>query len=121
MMVPPVRPPALRKIWAAGRPVGDARMLSKSLRQKQKVIVSIQPTIPETTMASRIARGPRIAASWVSSDILYERSVRLIVGIQWGFLLSGPVIVSLERISSSSKICRGLANQPWSMPQRESC
>lgn len=28
IIVPPVLPPALRKIWAAGRPVGEATMAS---------------------------------------------------------------------------------------------
>ena len=70
IMVPPVLPPALRKICAAGRPVGDARIPSKSFIQKQNVIVSIQPTIPETKMAVLIASGPKLAASCVSSDIL---------------------------------------------------
>ena len=49
--------------------------------QKQNVIVIIQPTIPETTTASRMATGPRIAASWVSSDIL---CIILVIGWQLG-------------------------------------
>ena len=70
MMVPPTGPPALRNICAMGIPVGLAMMASKSVRQKQKVTVSIQPTAPETRMAARIATGPRMAASCVSSDML---------------------------------------------------
>lgn len=61
--VPPTLPPALRKIWATGSPVAEFKILSESVRQKQNVMVSIQPTRPETRMASRIASGPRIAAS----------------------------------------------------------
>ena len=71
MAVAPFRPPALRKICAAGRPVGEDMIPSKSVIQKQKVTVSIQPMTPETTTASLMATGPRIAASWVSSDILW--------------------------------------------------
>ena len=45
---------------------------SKSFRQKQKVTVSIQPQMPETRIAARMATGPRMAASTVSSDMLHE-------------------------------------------------
>jgi hypothetical protein len=72
--VPPAFPPALRKICATGMPVGLAMIPSKSVRQKQKVTVSIHPTTPETRMATRMATGPRIAASWVSSDMLRQIS-----------------------------------------------
>lgn len=51
MIMPPVLPPALRKIWAAGRPVGVLRMASKSVRQKHRDIVRTQPRAPETTTA----------------------------------------------------------------------
>jgi hypothetical protein len=61
--VPPARPPALRKIWATGSPVGEAMMPSRSLRQKVKVTVSIQPTTPDTKIAALMAVGPRTAAS----------------------------------------------------------
>jgi hypothetical protein len=37
--------------------------------QKQKVMVSIQPIIPEIVTAYLIAIGPRIAALCVSSDM----------------------------------------------------
>lgn len=37
--------------------------------QKLNVMVSIQPTIPETMTARRMAIGPRMAASCVSSDM----------------------------------------------------
>lgn len=47
-------------------------MPSKSVIQKQKVIVSIQPTTPDTRTAILIATGPLIAASCVSSDMLSE-------------------------------------------------
>lgn len=40
--------------------------------QKQNVTVSIQPVMPETRIAARMATGPRIAASCVSSDMLCE-------------------------------------------------
>lgn len=70
--VPPTLPPALRKIWAAGMPVGDAMVASRSPRQKQNVTVNIHPIIPETMTAILIAIGPRTAASWVSSDMLQE-------------------------------------------------
>lgn len=38
--------------------------------QKQNVTVSIQPVMPETKIAARMATGPRMAASCVSSDML---------------------------------------------------
>lgn len=63
MMVPPVFPPALRNICAAGRPVGVCRMASKSVRQKHMHTVRIQPKAPDTRTAERMARGPRAAAS----------------------------------------------------------
>lgn len=69
MTVPPTLPPAFKKIWAAGIPVGDAIVASRSPRQKQNVTVSIHPIAPETTTALLIAIGPRTAASWVSSDM----------------------------------------------------
>lgn len=68
--VPPVLPPAFRNICATGKPVGVVIIPLMSDKQKQKVMVSIHPTIPDTRIAILIARGPLIAASWVSSDIL---------------------------------------------------
>ena len=76
MMVPPVLPPAFKKICATGSPVGVAMMPSKSDMQKQNVTVSIQPTTPDTRMAALIATGPRMAASCVSSDMLRNRCKR---------------------------------------------
>jgi hypothetical protein len=70
IIVPPTGPPAFRKTWAMGMPVGLAMMASKSFKQKQNVMVSIHPTNPDTRIADLIATGPRIAASWVSSDML---------------------------------------------------
>lgn len=70
MAEPPSFPPALRKIWAAGRPVGVLRMPSKSVRQKHIDMVRIQPRMPDTITADWMARGPRAAALWVSSDML---------------------------------------------------
>lgn len=70
MIVPPTLPPAFKKIWAAGIPVGDVMVASRSPRQKQNVTVNIHPTIPDTMTAVLIAIGPRTAASWVSSDML---------------------------------------------------
>lgn len=67
--VPPDLPPALRKIWAAGMPVGELIMASRSVVQKQSVTVSIHPTNPDIVTAQRIAWGPRMAASCVSSDM----------------------------------------------------
>ena len=49
--VPPVLPPALRKIWAAGIPVGEPMIASKSVVQKHSVTVSIHPTIPDIVTA----------------------------------------------------------------------
>jgi hypothetical protein len=63
MIVPPVFPPAFRNIWAAGRPVGVRRMLSRSVKQKHIEIVRIQPIMPETRTADWIASGPSEAAS----------------------------------------------------------
>jgi hypothetical protein len=60
--VPPVLPPALRNICAAGIPVGLAIMTSKSVVQKQNVTVKTHPTIPEIVTAYLIAIGPLIAA-----------------------------------------------------------
>lgn len=54
MTVPPVLPPAFKKICAAGMPVGEAIMASRSVVQKQKVTVIIQPTIPDIVTAQRI-------------------------------------------------------------------
>lgn len=68
--VPPFFPPALRKIWAAGSPVGEFRMPSKSVKQKHMVTVRNQPKTPDTKTAVWMATGPRTAASWVSSDML---------------------------------------------------
>lgn len=70
MIVPPVLPPALRNICAAGRPVGLFKIPSKSVKQKHIVTVNIQPKAPDTMTAVWMATGPRIAASWVSSDML---------------------------------------------------
>lgn len=70
IIVPPLFPPALRKICAAGSPVGLLRMPSKSLRQKHIETVRIQPSAPETRTAVWMAIGPSVAASWVSSDML---------------------------------------------------
>ena len=67
--VPPFTPPAFKKIWAAGRPVGLEMIASKSVVQKHIVTVKIQPRIPEIVTAQRIAIGPLIAASCVSSDM----------------------------------------------------
>lgn len=53
--VPPLVPPAFKKICAAGMPVGDAIMASRSVVQKQRVTVIIQPTSPEIVTAQRIA------------------------------------------------------------------
>lgn len=71
MIVPPVFPPALRKSWAAGRPVGVFRMSSRLVTQKHRQTVRIQPMAPETRTADWMARGPKAAASWVSSDMLF--------------------------------------------------
>ena len=71
IIVPPVFPPALRKICAAGRPVGVFRISLRSVTQKHRQTVNIQPIAPETRTAVWMARGPREAALWVSSDILY--------------------------------------------------
>jgi hypothetical protein len=65
--VPPVFPPALRNICAAGIPIGLAIIAPKSVVQKQNVTVKIHPTIPEIVTAYRIAIGPLIAALCVSS------------------------------------------------------
>lgn len=73
MTVPPVLPPAFRKICATGSPVGVAMMSSKSDMQKQKVTVNIHPTTPDTRMAALMATGPRMAASCVSSDMLWDQ------------------------------------------------
>lgn len=58
MTVPPVLPPALRNIWAAGSPVGEFRIPSKSVKQKHMVTVSSQPKIPDTNTAVWMAIGP---------------------------------------------------------------
>lgn len=55
IIVPPVLPPALRKIWAAGMPVGELTMASRSVVQKQSVTVIIHPTKPDIVTAHRIA------------------------------------------------------------------
>lgn len=70
MIVPPVFPPALRKICAAGRPVGLSRMSSRLVMQKHIITVRSQPIAPETKTADWMASGPSEAASWVSSDML---------------------------------------------------
>jgi hypothetical protein len=70
IIVPPVLPPALKKICATGRPDGVPIIPSTSDMQKQNVTVSIQPTTPDTRIAVLIATGPLIAASCVSSDML---------------------------------------------------
>lgn len=70
IIVPPVLPPAFKKTCAAGRPVGDCRMASRSVKQKHMETVRIQPSAPETNTAVWMATGPRTAASWASSDIL---------------------------------------------------
>lgn len=69
MAVPPLFPAAFKKICAAGIPVGELRMASRSVAQKQNVTVSIQPTTPDIVTAHRMAIGPRMAASCVSSDM----------------------------------------------------
>ena len=91
--VPPLRPPAFRNICAAGRPVGVASIPSKSCMQKQNVIVSIQPMRPDTSTARRIATGPRIAASCVSSDMLQPISAWFNFSLV-SSLLGGAIIVS---------------------------
>ena len=70
MIVPPVFPPALRKIWAAGRPVGVCRISSRFVTQKHIETVRIQPIAPDTKTADWMAVGPIEAASCVSSDML---------------------------------------------------
>ena len=70
MIVPPVFPPALRKIWAAGRPVGVCRISSRLVTQKHIETVRIQPIAPDTKTADWMAVGPIEAASCVSSDML---------------------------------------------------
>ena len=70
IIVPPVVPPAFKKICATGSPVGLFMIALKSVKQKQNVTVSIHPTTPDTSTAARIAVGPRRAASCVSSDML---------------------------------------------------
>lgn len=72
IIVPPVLPPASRKICAAGSPVGDLRTASRSVMQKHIVTVNIHPKAPDTTTAVWIATGPLTAASWVSSDMLFK-------------------------------------------------
>lgn len=69
MIVPPTRPPESRKICAAGRPVGEVRTVLRSEMQKHRVTVNIHPTAAEIVTAQRIACGPIIAASCVSSDM----------------------------------------------------
>lgn len=53
--VPPFLPPALRKICAAGMPVGELIMALRSVVQKHSVTVIIQPTNPDIVTAQRIA------------------------------------------------------------------
>ena len=104
MIVPPVLPPAFRKICAAGRPVGEARMASKSFMQKQKVMVSIQPMRPETRTAMRMATGPRMAASRVSSDMLWGETL---VSLSDGGGTLGGLTASFRRSRSWSRRRRG--------------
>lgn len=52
MTVPPVFPPALRKSWAAGRPVGVEIISSILVTQKHMEIVKIQPRMPDTKTAT---------------------------------------------------------------------
>jgi len=92
MNVPPDFPAALRKICATGMPVGVLMVASRSPRQMQKVMVSSQPRSPEEITAVLMAIGPRMAASWVSSDML--------VWVSWlqeedggSELLGGSVVV----------------------------
>jgi hypothetical protein len=63
MMLPPVLPPALKNIWAAGKPVGEFNTASRSVMQKQNVIVNIHPINPDIVTAHLIALGPCMAAS----------------------------------------------------------
>lgn len=93
--VPPVWPPAFRKICAAGRPVGVCRMASRSVMQKQRQIVRSQPMRPETMTADWMAKGPRAAASWVSSDMLFHVSALVDRGavINEESRLSGAIVV----------------------------
>lgn len=52
----------------------------------------IQPIIPETSMAIRIAIGPNTAASWVSSDMLDHELEHC--SSRWlEFLLRGAIII----------------------------
>lgn len=53
--VPPTCPPALRNICAAGSPVGESIIASRSVVQKQNVIVNSQPRIPDIVTAWRMA------------------------------------------------------------------
>ena len=83
MIVPPVFPPALRKIWAAGRPVGVCRISSRLVTQKHIETVRIQPIAPDTKTADWMAVGPIEAASCVSSDMLIalvNKSPDMLVG-----------------------------------------
>lgn len=87
MAVPPVFPPALRKICAAGRPVGVLRMPSKSVKQKHMQTVKSQPNVPDTSTAVLMATGPRTAASCVSSDMLRYGCERLreVLQSRWAY------------------------------------
>lgn len=93
IIVPPVFPPALRKICAAGRPVGVFKISSRSVTQKHRQTVNIQPIAPETRTAVWMARGPKEAALWVSSDILYSWLTDGNRELGVGWLLCRPVIV----------------------------
>ena len=53
--VPPVLPPALRNICAAGMPVGELIIASRLVVQKQSVTVIIHPTSPDIVTAHRMA------------------------------------------------------------------
>src|ERR1700704_1339361 len=75
-----------------GMPVGVAMVDSRSPRQKQKVMVSIQPIRPEVTTAVLMATGPRIAASWVSSDMLGGVNVSMDEQLR-DDLLGGSVVI----------------------------
>lgn len=95
--------------------------------QKQKVMVSIQPTRPETSTAVLMATGPRMAASWVSSDMLKRPGLARAQGqaFRLGYLLcsaivighgpsdgeeTGPEVVSIDSLAMGT---------PWTHPSRK--